>query len=157
MPRTEDQVMEESSSESSSFSTQLIFFVNGKKVVDTSPDPATTLLSYLRMKLRLCGTKLGCGEGGCGACTVMVSRYNRRESRVEHLSVNACLAPVVSMHGLAVTTIEGIGSAEGRLHTVQERIASSHGSQCGFCTPGIGESLSLHWLSPHSGRSEDSD
>jgi len=115
----------------------LVFFVNGKKVEDTMPDPGQTLLTYLRNKLRLCGTKLGCGEGGCGACTVMVSKYNRKEGKAEHLSVNACLAPVVSMHGLAVTTVEGIGNAKGRLHAVQQRLANSHGSQCGFCTPGI--------------------
>ena len=102
---------------------------------------------------RLCGTKLGCGEGGCGACTVMVSKVNREGGKVEHLSINACLAPVVSMHGeiirviiivcfmtcsgLAVTTVEGIGNAKTRLHAVQQRMANSHGSQCGFCTPGI--------------------
>jgi len=118
-------------------SSILVFFVNGKKVVDNNPDPAQTLLTYLRNKLRLCGTKLGCGEGGCGACTVMVSKFNRREGKVEHLSVNACLAPVAAMHGLAVTTVEGIGNAKGRLHAVQQRLANSHGSQCGFCTPGI--------------------
>ena len=117
--------------------SSLVFFVNGKKVVDTMPDPGQTLLTYLRNKLRLCGTKLGCGEGGCGACTVMVSRFNRKEGKAEHLSVNACLAPVVSMHGLSVTTVEGIGNAKGRLHAVQQRLANSHGSQCGFCTPGI--------------------
>eukprot|EP00090_Calanus_glacialis_P022255 TRINITY_DN34353_c0_g1_i1.p1 TRINITY_DN34353_c0_g1~~TRINITY_DN34353_c0_g1_i1.p1 ORF type:complete len:1353 (-),score=369.93 TRINITY_DN34353_c0_g1_i1:172-4230(-) len=115
----------------------LVFFVNGKKVVDNNPDPGQTLLTYLRNNLRLCGTKLGCGEGGCGACTVMVSKFNRREGKVEHLSVNACLAPVAAMHGLAVTTVEGIGNAKGRLHAVQQRLANSHGSQCGFCTPGI--------------------
>ena len=86
---------------------------------------------------RLCGTKLGCGEGGCGACTVMVSRMDRTRSSLDHLSVNACLAPVVSVHGQAVTTVEGIGEAKGRLHAVQQRLAESHGSQCGFCTPGI--------------------
>lgn len=117
--------------------TILIFFVNGKKIVDPAPDPSLTLLTYLRKNLRLCGTKLGCGEGGCGACTVMISKYNRSEGKLEHLSVNACLAPVVSMHGLAVTTVEGIGNAKQRLHAVQQRLADSHGSQCGFCTPGI--------------------
>ena len=79
---------------------------------DSEVKPETTLLSYLRLKLRLCGTKLGCGEGGCGACTVMVSRIDPRDLRVRHLSVNACLAPVVSMHGAAVTTVEGIGSTK---------------------------------------------
>ncbi|XP_067010051.2 xanthine dehydrogenase [Anabrus simplex] len=118
-------------------SNTLVLFVNGKKVVDDNVDPEWTLLYYLRSKLRLCGTKLGCAEGGCGACTVMVSKYNRQLQKVVHLAVNACLAPVCAMHGLAVTTVEGIGSTKTRLHPVQERIAKAHGSQCGFCTPGI--------------------
>ena len=60
------------------------------------------------------------------------------ESNVlNHISVNACLAPLCSMHGMAVTTTEGIGSAKTKLHQVQKRIADAHGSQCGFCTPGI--------------------
>ncbi|XP_026751930.2 xanthine dehydrogenase [Galleria mellonella] len=117
--------------------TELVFYVNGKKVIEPHPDPDWTLLWYLRKKLRLTGTKLGCAEGGCGACTVMVSKYNRKEKKVIHLAVNACLAPVCSMHGLAVTTVEGIGSTKTKLHPVQERIAKAHGSQCGFCTPGI--------------------
>ncbi|XP_055681417.1 xanthine dehydrogenase [Lutzomyia longipalpis] len=115
----------------------LVFFVNGKKIVEEKPNPELTLLTYLRENLRLCGTKLGCAEGGCGACTVMVSRVNRDTKEVQHLAVNACLAPLCSMHGLAVTTVEGIGSTRTRLHPVQERIAKAHGSQCGFCTPGI--------------------
>ncbi|KAK5644720.1 hypothetical protein RI129_006020 [Pyrocoelia pectoralis] len=119
------------------YETALIFFVNGKKVVETSVNPEWTLLYYLRNKLRLCGTKLGCAEGGCGACTVMVSKYDRKQDKVIHLAVNACLAPVCAMHGLAVTTVEGIGSTKTKLHPVQERIAKAHGSQCGFCTPGI--------------------
>ena len=71
--------------------------------------PETTLLTYLRKKLRLCGTKLGCGEGGCGSCTVMVSYLTPRDV-IRHDSVNACLTPVASVHGMAVTTVEGIGS-----------------------------------------------
>ncbi|XP_066271857.1 xanthine dehydrogenase/oxidase-like [Branchiostoma lanceolatum] len=117
--------------------SQLVFFVNGRKVVDQDADPEMTLLTYLRTKLRLTGAKLGCGEGGCGACTVMVSRYNPAQGRVLHLAVNACLAPICSLHGAAVTTVEGIGTTRTRLHPVQERIAKAHGSQCGFCTPGM--------------------
>ncbi|XP_053315311.1 xanthine dehydrogenase/oxidase [Spea bombifrons] len=116
---------------------ELIFFVNGKKVIEKNADPKMTLLTYLRRKLGLPGTKLGCGEGGCGACTVMISRYNEFKAKIEHYSANACLAPVCSLHQCAVTTVEGIGSTKTRLHPVQERIAKSHGSQCGFCTPGI--------------------
>ncbi|ROT73358.1 putative xanthine dehydrogenase [Penaeus vannamei] len=67
----------------------------------------------------------------------MISRYDREADKVEHYSINACLAPVVSLHGLAVTTVEGIGSTRTGLHAVQERIALAHGSQCGFCTPGM--------------------
>ena len=78
---------------------------------------------------------MGCGEGGCGACTVMVSTMEN--SRIQHISVNACLAPICSLHGAAVTTVEGIGSTKTKLHQVQQQIADNHGSQCGFCTPGI--------------------
>jgi len=74
----------------------LVVFVNGKKVVDDKIDPEWTLIRYLREKLRLTGTKLGCSEGGCGACTVMISRYNRETREVKHLAVNACLTPICS-------------------------------------------------------------
>nr|KAG5686895.1 hypothetical protein BaRGS_012443 [Batillaria attramentaria] len=116
---------------------ELVFFVNGRKVEVKNPDPEMTLLQYLRRNLQLTGTKSGCGEGGCGACTVMVSRYRPEDDVIQHFSVNACLAPVCSMHGLAVTTVEGIGSLRTQLHPAQERLASAHGSQCGFCTPGF--------------------
>lgn len=108
------------------------------QIVEYNPDPECTLLTYLRDNLRLCGTKLGCGEGGCGACTVMISKViDRKEKKIKHMSVNACLTPVCSCHGLAITTVDGIGSTISKLHPVQERIAKAHGSQCGFCTPGI--------------------
>ncbi|XP_030628407.1 aldehyde oxidase 6 isoform X1 [Chanos chanos] len=115
----------------------LIFYVNGKKVMEQNVDPETMLLSYLRGKLRLTGTKYGCGGGGCGACTVMVSRYQPHTKAIIHFSANACLLPVCQLHGAAITTVEGIGNTKTRLHPVQERIAKAHGSQCGFCTPGM--------------------
>ncbi|XP_013414652.1 xanthine dehydrogenase/oxidase-like [Lingula anatina] len=115
----------------------LVVYVNGKKIVENNPDPETTLIQFLRLKLRLPGTKLGCAEGGCGACTVMVSRYDNINSEVTHTAVNACIAPVCIFHGMAVTTVEGIGSCKTRLHPVQEIIAKTHGTQCGFCTPGM--------------------
>ena len=129
----------------------------GRKVTDDNLDPEWTLLYYLRLKMRLCGTKLGCGEGGCGACTVMVSRYNRKDKKIEHFSVNACLAPIASMHGLAVTTVEGIGSTKTTLHAVQERLAKFHGSQCGFCTPGIVMSMYTLLRNKPKPNSEDLD
>ncbi|XP_063958717.1 xanthine dehydrogenase/oxidase-like isoform X1 [Lytechinus pictus] len=115
----------------------LIFYCNGKRVEEHDPDPEMTLLTYLRTKLGLTGTKSGCSEGGCGACTVMVSNYDSNLNVIFHRAVNACLAPVCSVHGAAVTTVEGIGSTKTKLHPVQERIALAHGTQCGFCTPGM--------------------
>jgi len=118
--------------------TSIKFYVNGKsqEVFLGTFDPTTTLLTYLR-KIGLTGTKLGCGEGGCGACTIMISRYDHVNEKIHHLSANACLFPLYSLDGTAVTTVEGIGGMKEGLHPVQKRIASLHGSQCGFCTPGI--------------------
>ncbi|XP_044288075.1 aldehyde oxidase 1-like [Varanus komodoensis] len=118
-------------------SDELIFYVNGKRIVEKNADPEQTLLSFLRKRLRLTGTKYGCGGGGCGACTVMISAYERITKKIVHYSVNACLIPVCSLYGTAVITVEGVGNAKTRIHPVQERIAKSHGSQCGFCTPGM--------------------
>ncbi|KAK1336525.1 hypothetical protein QTO34_002556 [Cnephaeus nilssonii] len=115
----------------------LLFYVNGRQVIEKNVDPETMLLPYLRKKLRLTGTKYGCGGGGCGACTVMISRYNPVTKRIRHYPANACLMPICSVYGAAVTTVEGIGSTRTRIHPVQERIARCHGTQCGFCTPGM--------------------
>ncbi|XP_069839456.1 aldehyde oxidase-like isoform X2 [Dendropsophus ebraccatus] len=118
-------------------SSQLLFYVNGRKILEKNADPEVMLLPYLRRKLLLTGTKYGCGGGGCGACTVMVSTLNPVTKTIVHYSANACLLPICSLHGAAITTVEGIGSTTSRLHPVQERIAKAHGSQCGFCTPGM--------------------
>ncbi|KAL8694385.1 MAG: hypothetical protein Q9218_000951 [Villophora microphyllina] len=118
----------------------LRFYLNGTKVIlDEDIDPEITLLEYLR-GIGLTGTKLGCAEGGCGACTVVVSQYNPTTKGIYHASVNACLAPLVSVDGKHVITVEGIGNSKNP-HPAQERIAKSSGSQCGFCTPGIVMSL----------------
>uniref|UniRef100_A0A8C0VUD9 Aldehyde oxidase 1 n=1 Tax=Cyanistes caeruleus TaxID=156563 RepID=A0A8C0VUD9_CYACU len=85
----------------------------------------------------LTGTKYGCGGGGCGACTVMISTYEPASKKIRHYSANACLLPICSLYGAAVTTVEGVGSTKTRIHPVQERLAKCHGSQCGFCTPGM--------------------
>ncbi|ROT61077.1 hypothetical protein C7M84_021186 [Penaeus vannamei] len=67
----------------------------------------------------------------------MLSRFDPEQGTIKHYSVNACLTLVAAVHGLAVTTVEGVGSLRGGLHPVQERISRAHGSQCGFCTPGM--------------------
>ncbi|XP_049319724.1 xanthine dehydrogenase/oxidase isoform X5 [Astyanax mexicanus] len=116
---------------------QLVLFINGRKVIERNADPETMLLTFIRRKLGLTGTKLGCSEGGCGACTVMMSKFDPHSNRIIHQAINACLAPLCSLHHCAITTVEGIGSVVSKLHPVQERIAKAHGSQCGFCTPGL--------------------
>ncbi|KAK2596720.1 hypothetical protein QQS21_006175 [Conoideocrella luteorostrata] len=121
------------------FDDTLRFYLNGTKVVLDEIDPEVTVLEYLR-GIGLTGTKLGCGEGGCGACTIVVSQYNPTTKQIYHASVNACLAPLVSLEGKHVITIEGIGNTK-RPHPTQERVAKGNGSQCGFCTPGIVMSL----------------
>ena len=122
-------------------SPNLNFYLNGRKVILSNPNPHWTLLDYIRAQHGLKGTKLGCGEGGCGACTVVLQTKDAREKRkVSHLAVNACLFPLVGADGKHVITIEGIGSVSNP-HPLQERIAKLHGSQCGFCTPGIVMSL----------------
>ncbi|EME87852.1 uncharacterized protein MYCFIDRAFT_48128 [Pseudocercospora fijiensis CIRAD86] len=117
----------------------LRFYLNGTKVVLDEADPEVTLLEYLR-GVGLTGTKLGCAEGGCGACTVVVSQYNPTTKKIYHASINACIAPLVSVDGKHVITVEGIGNVK-KPHPAQERIAKGNGSQCGFCTPGIVMSL----------------
>ncbi|XP_020540685.1 xanthine dehydrogenase 1 isoform X2 [Jatropha curcas] len=94
-------------------------------------------IECLNNDIGLSGTKLGCGEGGCGACTVMVSHYNKRLKKCVHYALNACLAPLYSVEGMHVITVEGVGNCRSGLHPIQESLACSHGSQCGFCTPGF--------------------
>ena len=127
------------SSITETYDDTLRFYLNGTKVTLDTADPEITLLEYLR-GIGLTGTKLGCAEGGCGACTVVVSQYNPTTKQIYHASVNACLAPLVSVDGKHVITVEGIGNVK-KPHPAQERIAKGNGSQCGFCTPGIVMSL----------------
>ncbi|HEX8748478.1 MAG TPA: 2Fe-2S iron-sulfur cluster-binding protein, partial [Pyrinomonadaceae bacterium] len=119
-------------------SNSISFYVNGEQVTIDNPDPTTLLIDFLRYgSLGLTGTKLSCGEGGCGACTVMLSRYDAAQGRVIDRAVNACLRPVCSLDAMMVTTTEGIGSTKQEIDPVQYAIASYNGSQCGFCTPGF--------------------
>lgn len=129
--------------ESTYTSSEIACYINGKKTNICSPNPRWTLLDYLRAQPNLKGTKLGCGEGGCGACTVVLQVPDRQrpgKRRIKHLAVNACLFPLIGIDGKHVITTEGLGQV-GHPHPLQERIAKLHGSQCGFCTPGIVMSL----------------
>ncbi|XP_024376895.1 probable aldehyde oxidase 3 [Physcomitrium patens] len=115
----------------------LVFALNGQRVELSSVDPATTLLSYIRSETPFKGTKRGCGEGGCGACVVMLARYNPVTKEVKESSVNSCLVLLCSIDGCAITTTEGLRGGGNNLHAIQKRISAFHGSQCGFCTPGM--------------------
>jgi len=105
--------------------------INGTDHVLDGVDPHTTLLTYLRSRSGLTGTKRSCAEGGCGACTVVVKQGDKSSS------VNSCLKPLVSCDGLKVVTVEGLGNKQDGYHPIQSRVAEMHGTQCGFCTPGF--------------------
>jgi xanthine dehydrogenase small subunit len=95
-------------------------------------DPTMTVLQYLRVEEHLCGTKEGCAEGDCGACTVVLIDPDGR-----HQAVNACVLFLPALDGRQLLTVEHLMQADGTLHPVQQAMVDHHGSQCGFCTPGF--------------------
>jgi xanthine dehydrogenase small subunit len=115
------------------------FILNGEPQTVSGVPPATTVLEWLRARA-LPGTKEGCAEGDCGACTVAVGVPEG--GALAWRALNACIMPLPTLHGTAVTTVEGLGP---ELHPVQRAMADLHGSQCGFCTPGFVMSL---WCRP---------
>jgi xanthine dehydrogenase small subunit len=117
---------------------EVVFLLNGKEVRVVNCDPTMTLLDYLRECRRLTGTKEGCREGDCGACTVVEISLSGGRPRVRAL--NSCIAFLPTLDGSAIFTVEGVASDSG-LHPIQQHIVDRHGSQCGFCTPGFVMSL----------------
>ncbi|MFO1325361.1 MAG: xanthine dehydrogenase small subunit [Burkholderiales bacterium] len=118
------------------------FLLNGEPVEVTDAAPQTTLLEYLRDHLRLTGTKEGCAEGDCGACTVVLAEPTATVSPgLAWKPINACIRLLPSVAGRAVFTVESLKAADGSLHPVQRALVDCHGSQCGFCTPGFAMSL----------------
>ncbi|XP_059314992.1 abscisic-aldehyde oxidase-like isoform X2 [Lycium ferocissimum] len=115
----------------------LVFAVNGEKIELPCIDPSTTLLQFLRSDTCFKSPKLGCGEGGCGACVVLVSKYDPKLKKVEDFSVSSCLTLLCSLNGCSITTSEGLGNTRDGFHSIHERFAGFHASQCGFCTPGM--------------------
>jgi xanthine dehydrogenase small subunit len=101
----------------------------------------TTVLDYLREQLHRTGTKEGCAEGDCGACVVLIGELNPDGTAIAYASVNSCLQLVPTLDGKSVKTVESLQRANGVLHPVQQAMVDSHGTQCGFCTPGIVMSL----------------
>lgn len=118
----------------------IAFLLNGETVSLRDVAPSTTALDWLREEAGLTGTKEGCNEGDCGACTVMVT--DATGSR----ALNACILFLAQLDGKSLTTVEGLAAPDGRLHPVQQAMVEQHGSQCGFCTPGIVVSLAAGQL-----------
>jgi len=110
----------------------LTFLLNGETVRVEGEPPTRTLLDWLRENRNLTGTKEGCNEGDCGACTVMVS-----DADGTHRAMNACILFLPQLQGRALRTIEGVALNDQTLHPVQAAMVTHHGSQCGFCTPGF--------------------
>jgi len=122
-----------------------IRFVLNDEDVALRDIPATqTLLDYLRLEKELKGSKEGCAEGDCGACTVLVGRL--RNGELVYETVTACITFTASLNATHVVTIEHLSAANGALHPVQQAMVDFHGSQCGFCTPGIVMSLYGLWM-----------
>ncbi|MGQ9516662.1 MAG: (2Fe-2S)-binding protein, partial [Anaerolineae bacterium] len=106
--------------------TALRFILNGKPVLVEDVEPSTPLARVLRDRLGLIGTKIGCGEGECGACTVIV----------DGKAVVSCLYPAWKAQGAKVETIEGLKQGD-RLHVLQQAFIEANASQCGYCSPGF--------------------
>ena len=120
----------------------LQFRRNGRDVRIGEFSPRATVLDWLRLQERATGTKEGCAEGDCGACAVVVVR--ERDGRTIYEPVNSCITLLGQLDGAELITVEDL-SADGTLHPVQQAMARQHGSQCGFCTPGIVMSLFAHY------------
>jgi len=113
---------------------QIRFILDGELVEIENIDPTRTVLQYLREDLGRVGSKEGCAEGDCGACTIVVGEAI--DQRIRFRAVNACIQFLPTLDGKMLFTVESLGSARGQLHPVQQSMVDYHGSQCGFCTPG---------------------
>ncbi len=120
------------------------FLLNDRLVELADVSPVQTLLDFLRVDRNLRGTKEGCAEGDCGACTVLVGRLY--DGGLKYESVNACIRFVASLDGCHVVTVEALAQPDGLLHPVQQAMVDTHASQCGFCTPGFVMSLYGLWM-----------
>ncbi len=118
------------------------FLFNNKIFKIKNPDPNKTILNYIRNDLKMTGTKEGCAEGGCGACTIVLGELNK--NKIVYKAINACISFLPILNGKQLILIEDLSNGKS-LHPVQKAMIKFHGSQCGFCTPGFTMSLfSMH-------------
>ncbi len=134
----------------------LLFLLGDEQVEIACCDPTLTVLDWLRLDQRMTGSKEGCAEGDCGACTVVVGRLD--QGRLRYEAINACIRFLPTLDGCQLLTVEHLKGKDGALHPVQQAMVDCHGSQCGFCTPGFVMSLFSLWLNedaPSVSRIED--
>ncbi len=124
--------------------SEIRFLLNGAEVRLSDVGPDETLLDFLRLRRSLRGTKEGCAEGDCGACTVLVGRLSGEG--IVYEGVTACIRFLASVDCCHVVTVEHLKGVDGGLHPVQQALVDFHGSQCGFCTPGFVMSLYALWM-----------
>ena len=128
-----------------------ITFICNQKKIEATLHSATTVLDYLRKHQHLTGTKEGCREGDCGACTVLVGTLSGK--KVKYQNVNSCLLPIAQAEGKHIVTIEGLNSSD--LSIIQQSFVDEGGTQCGFCTPGFIVSLTGYLLSSNNYNLDD--
>jgi xanthine dehydrogenase small subunit len=121
-------------------SSNIIRFVFENKIHEIKNlDPNETILNFIRLRLKKTGTKEGCAEGGCGACTVVIGEL--KKNNIVYKAINSCIAFTTSLEGKQLLVVEDLMQKDGSLHPVQSAMVNFHGSQCGFCTPGFVMSL----------------
>lgn len=126
---------------------EILFILNNQKISTDLP-PSTILLDFIRYDKGLRGVKIGCREGDCGACTILVGEL--KNGNVYYKAITSCLTPLGNIHGKHVVTVEGLNLS--KLSPIQKEIAAEGGTQCGFCTPGFVASLTAHVLNPELNR-----
>jgi xanthine dehydrogenase small subunit len=121
--------------------TTIRFVLDGEVIELSGVDPTRTVLQYLREDLGKLGTKEGCAEGDCGACTVALVEVDSTAKRLQVRAINSCIQFLPTLDGKELITVESLRGSDGGLHPVQQSMVDWHGSQCGFCTPGFIMSL----------------
>ena len=135
-----------SSSARAASSQTLRFVLNGRVECLDQPPPTLTVLDYLREVAGLKGTKEGCAEGDCGACTVVLGELTKDGRRIAYRAVNSCIRFLPTLDGKELVTVEDLRQPSGAAHPVQQSMIDNHASQCGFCTPGFVMSLFALYL-----------
>lgn len=130
------------------------FVLDGELIEVVDPPPTMTVLEYLREQLGRTGTKEGCAEGDCGACTVVLGELVSRDERIRYRAVNSCIRFLPTIDGHELVTVESL-QADHALHPVQQAMVDHHASQCGFCTPGFVMSLFALYLCEKAPRRDD--